>query len=54
MINFDSNIDDLIPSVLDIKASGSIINDVKNDLQLPDGEDIGILLANEEKNKNTK
>lgn len=53
MINFDSNIDNIIPSVLLVKASGSIIEQVNQDLILPDGDDIETLLANEEKNKPT-
>ena len=49
MINFDTNIDNIAPSSLDIRASGSIIEDVKADLKLPDGEDIKLLLENEKK-----
>lgn len=51
MINFDTNIDNIVSSSLDIKASGSIIQEAIADLQLPDGEDIKLLLENE---KNTK
>jgi hypothetical protein len=47
MINFDPNIDNIVLSSLDIKASGSIIEQIKNDLNLPDGENIKILLENE-------
>lgn len=50
MINFDTNIDNIVSSSLDIRASGSIIEDAKADLQLPDGEDIKSLLEND---KNT-
>ena len=50
MINFDSNISNIIQSTLNIKASGSIVEDIQHDLELPDGEDISILLDNEEKN----
>jgi hypothetical protein len=48
MINFDPNIDNIVASALLIKASGSIIEDIKNDLNLQDGENISILLQNEE------
>jgi hypothetical protein len=48
MINFDPNIDNIVASSLQIKASGSIIEQIKKDLTLPDGEDINILLQNEE------
>ena len=47
MINFDPNIDTIVASSLIIKASGSIIEEVKNDLNLQDGENISILLQNE-------
>lgn len=50
MINFDSNIDNIVPSVLLVKASGSIMEQVIQDLSLPDGKDIKTLLDNEEKN----
>lgn len=48
MINFDPNIDNIVSSSLQIKASGSIIEQIQQDLALPDGEDIKILLQNEE------
>jgi len=51
MINFDSNITNLTSSILSVKASGSIIDQIQNDLNLPDGDDITTLLNNEEKNK---
>lgn len=50
MVNLDSNITNLIQSSLTVKASGSIAEQAQSDLQLPDGEDISILLDNEEKN----
>jgi hypothetical protein len=50
MINFDSNINNLTSSILSVKASGCIVDQAQSDLQLPDGEDISILLDNEEKN----
>lgn len=53
MINFDSNITNLTSSILSVKASGSIIEQIQNDLNLPDGKDIQDLLDNEEKNNST-
>jgi hypothetical protein len=47
MINFEPNIENIVASSLIIKASGSIIEEVKNDLNLQDGENISILLQNE-------
>lgn len=53
MINFDSNITNLTSSILSVKASGSIIEQIQNDLNLPDGKDIQDLLNDEEKNNST-
>jgi hypothetical protein len=47
MTNFDLNIDNIIESHLNVKASGAILDQVAIDLNLPDGENIDILLANE-------
>jgi hypothetical protein len=55
MINFEPNIENIVSSSLEIKASGSIIEEVKNDLNLQDGENISILLQNEKNiSKNTQ
>jgi len=50
MTNFNPDLNKIIPSQLVIKASGSIIEQINNDLKLPDGKDIQDLLKNEEKN----
>jgi hypothetical protein len=47
MTNFDINLDSIVGSSLQIKASGSIIQDIENDLKLPDGKCIEKLLDNE-------
>lgn len=51
MVNFHPNIDNIIESTLVVKASGSIVDQAINDLQLPDGENIEKLIANEELKK---
>ena len=43
---------DLINSVLEVKASGSL--DVQNDLLLPEGKSIAELLNEQEKNESEK
>lgn len=54
MANFDINLDSIIESTLSVKASGSLNSAIEHDLSLPDGENIEILLANEEKLKKSK
>lgn len=49
MINFDPNIDNIVESCLSVKASGAIIDQIANDLLLPDGQSISLLLENEKK-----
>jgi hypothetical protein len=51
MTNFDFNIDNITSSELVVKASGSIIQEINNDLQLPDGDNIEVLLSNAQKTK---
>ena len=49
-----SNIDqfELIDSVLNVKASGSISQDVISDLELPEGKSISELINDQEKEDN--
>ena len=47
MSNFDINLDSNVGSSLQIKASGSIIQEAQNDLNLPEGESVENLLQNE-------
>lgn len=54
MTNFDINLDSVVNSSLMVKASGSIIHDVKNDLNLPDGKTITQLLDNEKNIQKSK
>lgn len=51
-----SNIDqfELIDSVLSVKASGSITQDVLNDLELPQGKSIAQLINDQEKTSQTE
>lgn len=44
---------DIIDSVLNVKASGSIMQDAINDLQLPPGKNIAELINDQEKEHNT-
>jgi hypothetical protein len=52
MANFDINLEHMISSELNIKASGSIIEQAQEDLNLPDGNNIEQLLADEKNIKN--
>lgn len=47
MTNFDINLENIISSALQVKASGSLAEEIKKDLELPDGENIEKLLGNE-------
>ena len=51
-----SNIDqfEFVNSVLSVKASGSINDDIINDLELPPGKSIAQLLHDQEKENNTE
>lgn len=52
MTNFTFlNQESIIASSLDVKASGSIENEVQQDLLLPEGKSIAQLLNDEEKSK---
>lgn len=53
MTNFDFDTEKLINSSLLIKASGSIIQEIEKDLNLPEGEKIESLLK-DEKNQPSK
>jgi hypothetical protein len=47
MTNFDINIEHIVSSQLNVKASGSIVDQAKEDLILPEGDSIEVLLGNE-------
>jgi hypothetical protein len=47
MFNFDIDISHLAASELHVKGSGSIIEQAQQDLNLPEGDSIEVLLGNE-------